>query len=75
MQYVDWICSEYASNDYSRIEAYVVGNDTVRNIDYIITDKCQRDYIVETHPVKTQKWNSLKILKYSIDTTIHFESL
>ena len=72
MQYVDWICSEYASGDYSRIEAYVVGNRTVRNIDTIIADKCQRDYIVETHPVKTQKWNNLKVIKYSIGTNVEF---
>lgn len=72
MQYVDWICSEYASGDYSRIEAYVVGNRTVRNIDAIIADKCQRDYIVETHPVKTEKWNNLKVIKYSIGTNVEF---
>lgn len=75
MQYVDWICSEYASGDYSRIEAYAIGDSTVRNIDTIISEKCQRDFIVETHPVKTEKWNALKVIKYSIDTAVHFESI
>ena len=73
MQYIDWICSEYASGDYSRIEAYAIGNGAVRNIDDIIAEKCQRNYITETHPVKTEKWNALKVLKYSIDTKVHFE--
>lgn len=72
MQYVDWICSEYASGDYSRIDAYIVGEKTVRNIDNIISSKCQRDFIVETHPVKTEKWNNLKLLKYTIDTHVNF---
>ncbi len=73
MQYVDWVCSEYASGDYSRIEAYVVGDNAVRNIDDILHDKCQRDFIVETHPVKTQKWNNLKLLKYEITTHVDFK--
>lgn len=75
MQYVDWICSEYAAGDYSRIEAYTIGNGAVQKIGTIISEKCQRDFIVETHPVKTQKWNSIKVIKYSIDTDVHFESL
>lgn len=75
MQYVDWICFEYASGDYSRIEAYVIGDGIIRNIDTIIPEKCQRDFIVETHPVKTKKWNALKLIKYTIDTTVKFEVL
>ena len=25
MKYVDWICKEFAHNDYSMIEAYIIG--------------------------------------------------
>lgn len=75
MQYVDWICSEYASGDYSRIEAFVIGDSAVRDIASIISDKCQRDFIVETHPVKTEKWNNLKVLKYSIDADVQFDNM
>lgn len=75
MQYVDWICSEYASGDYSRIEAYVVGNRVVNNIDKVITDSCQRTFILETHPVKPAKWSGLKLIKYRIDNGISFEEI
>lgn len=72
MQYVDWICFEYASGDYSKIEAYVIGDSTVHNIDRIIDEKCHRDFIMETHPVKTGKWQNLRIIKYAIESSVHF---
>lgn len=76
MQYVDWICSEYASGDYSRIVAYAVGLDAVRNIDSIVSTKCKRDYITESHPVKTATWNDFHVVGYKInDTDITFEEL
>lgn len=76
MQYVDWICSEYASGDYSRIDAFIVGNSTVRNIDDIVENKCQRDYIVETHPAKSEKWRNLHLIKYKIsEKKVLFEDM
>lgn len=71
MQYVDWICSEYTSGDYSRIEAYVVGNSTVNNIDHLREEYCERSYISETHPVVTKRWNNLSIVLYDIDIDEH----
>lgn len=65
MQYVDWVCREYASGDYSRVEAYVVGNGAVRTISHTLHENCQRYYISETHPVVTRKWNNLKIVTYN----------
>lgn len=75
MQYVDWVCKEYAYGDYSRIEAYLVGEDTVRNIDDIIKKYCQRNYIIETHPVKTSYWNNLHLVKYLISTHVDFQNI
>lgn len=76
MQYVDWICNEYASGDYSKIEAFVVGEHAVRNIGETIIDICQRSFIAETHPAKPEKWNNLKVVQYSIeDDAIRFEIL
>lgn len=75
MQYVDWVCTEYASGDYSRVEAYVVGDSTVRNVEQIIEDKCQRDFIIETHPVRTQKWNNLHLIRYCIGNDIIFQEM
>lgn len=75
MQYVDWICQEYASGDYSKIEAYVVGNNVAANIDAVIDEIGHRSYIVESHPVKTKKWNDLHMVKYSIDDVVQFKKI
>ena len=75
MQYVDWICQEYASGDYSKIEAYVVGDDTTANIGAVVEEIGQRSYIVESHPVKTQRWNDLHLVKYTLFDTVSFEEI
>lgn len=75
MQYVDWICKEYAAGDYSRIEAYVVGDSSVRNVEDLKEKYCQRDYIIETHPVKTNSWNNLRLVKYLINTQVDFKEM
>lgn len=75
MQYVDWICHEYASGDYSKIEAYVVGDSAVRNISDLQQDICQRAFIASTHPAKPEKWSALHLVKYVIDTnSVSFSS-
>ena len=43
MQYVDWICSEYASGDYSLIEAYVLGSGMVRNTAHLPIRSCRKN--------------------------------
>ncbi len=73
MQYVDWICHEYASGDYSKIEAYVLGDSTVRRINDAIADVCQRSFIAETHPAKPEKWNNIKLIRYTINDRIEFQ--
>ena len=75
MQYVDWICDEYASGDYSKIEAYVVGSKAVRNISNIKDDICQRAFIASTHPAKPERWNDVHLVTYKIDDTISFEKI
>lgn len=67
MQYVDWICDEYASGDYSLIEAYVVGPGIVRNTAQAKQDVCQRSYIASTHPVVQKKWTNVKFIQYQIE--------
>ncbi len=73
MQYVDWVCTEYASGDYSRIEAYVVGERAARGINKAIENACQRSFILETHPVKPVKWNNLKVVSYNLNDGVSFE--
>ena len=75
MQYVDWICQEYASGDYSKIEAYVVGDDAATNIGAVVDEIGQRSYIVESHPVKTQRWNDLHLVRYTLSDTVRFEEI
>ena len=67
MQYVDWICDEYASGDYSLIEAYVLGSGIVRNTAQAKQDVCQRSYIASTHPVVQKKWTNVKFIQYQIE--------
>ena len=75
MQYVDWICTEYASGDYSKIEAYVVGSRTTRGIADAVQEICQRSFILETHPVVSGKWNDLNIVCYSLDGGASFNKV
>ena len=75
MQYVDWVCHEYASGDYSKIEAYVVGNSAVRDIRNIREDVCQRAFIASTHPAKPEKWNDLHLVRYDITDHVSFERI
>ena len=66
MQYVDWVCSEYAAGDYSKISAFVVGAGAVRNIDAVIKESCQRRFIASSHPAVSEQWNDFKLIKYTI---------
>lgn len=75
MQYVDWICTEYASGDYSKIEAYVIGSRATRGINEALQEVCQRSFILETHPVVPGKWNNLNLVSYSLDGTPSFNRI
>lgn len=73
MQYVDWICTEYASGDYSLVEAYVIGNKTTRNIDEKVNEICSRSFIRGTYPAVSEKWNDLKLVHYELNDSISFQ--
>ena len=66
MQYVDWVCREYAAGDYSKISAFVVGAGAVKKIETIIKEKCQRGFIARSHPAVSDTWNDLSVIKYAI---------
>ena len=66
MQYVDWVCREYAAGDYSKIKAYAVGTGAVKKIDEIIEEKCQRGFIARSHPAESVLWNDLTVIDYAI---------
>ena len=65
MQYVDWVCQEYASGDYSRVEAYALGDDySQRFYKSDFEFACQRSFIKTTHPVEPIEWKDVKMIKY-----------
>ena len=64
MRYVDWVCKEYASGDYSRIEAKVIALNYTRNADDNYNEDCTRHFISTTHPIKTGQWDDLKLFRY-----------
>ena len=66
MRYVDWVCKEYASGDYSRIEAKVIALSYSRDADDNHKEDCTRHFISTTHPIKTGQWDDLKLYRYSL---------
>ena len=64
MRYVDWICNEYASGDYSLIKAGVVAYE-YGSLD-LLQDTISRTFIASTHPIVTRKWNDLTCLTYKV---------
>lgn len=69
MQYVDWVCREYAAGDYSKIKAFAVGSGAVKKIDEIIEEKCKRGFIRRSHPAESVIWNDLTVVDYVITET------
>lgn len=64
MRYVDWVCKEYASGDYSLVKAGVIAFE-YGNLD-LLQDTISRTFISSTHPIVTQKWNDLTCLTYKV---------
>ena len=67
MRYVDWVCKEYTAGDYSRIEAKVIARSYTRNINQHHDEDCTRHFIVKTHPVVSQRWDSLSFFTYRVE--------
>lgn len=71
MKYVDWVCKEFAHNDYSMIEAYMIGYRMKENLlenneefytrNYIKSSKHNANRGIE---VETDIWQNLKYISY-----------
>ena len=72
MKYVDWICKEFAHNDYSMIEAYIVGeeqreenllsaNEKLYTRNYIKGSKHNANRGID---VETGEWKNVKFINY-----------
>ena len=64
MKYVDWINSEYAHNNYSMIEAYIVAADFSEEAVAARNEICQRTYLSGLRPAVTDVWRNVKLIKY-----------
>lgn len=64
MKYVDWINSEYAHNNYSMIEAYIVAADFSEEAVVARNEICQRTYLSGLRPAVTDIWRNVKLIKY-----------
>ena len=68
MGYVDWVCQEYASGDYSKIKARVVAKSYAsKGIQETLENECKRSYISSTHPNQTTNWSDIKLMDYYVD--------
>lgn len=71
MKYVDWVCKEFAHNDYSMIEAYLVGYTLKERVLEYAEELYTRNYIKSSKrninrgiEVLTDKWKNIKYLSY-----------
>lgn len=64
MKYVDWVCAEYALNDYSRIEAYIVAAEFSDEIIAKSKEICVRNFTVGVRPSIASRWSNINFIKY-----------
>ncbi len=64
MKYVDWIKDEYAGQDYTSINAYLVAYDFEPTIKAYASQYAKRYYSIGRRPVNTGIWNNISFIKY-----------
>ena len=64
LKYVDWVCNEYAYNDYEAIEACIIAAEFPDDIATYYNEVVQRYYTLGSHPVRNKQWSALKLFKY-----------
>lgn len=76
LKYVDWVCNEYAYNDYEAIEACIISAEYEENIEDYYRSVVKRYYTLGSHPVRNKQWGALKLLKYRYENCeIHYEDI
>ncbi len=66
MEYVDWLCDNYAYGDYGMIEACVIAPDFRKITDDSLPRLCTRTYMTGSHPATTKHWSAIKLVKCSV---------
>lgn len=67
MKYVDWVCTEYASGDYSSIMAGVIASGFNLSSYDKFENNIQRTFIKSTHPIETKNWCDLTCYSFRLD--------
>lgn len=76
MKYVDWVNQEYAFDDYSMINAFLVASDFDDDLLEYKKEVCIRNYIKGRRPVTLESWNNLRLIKYKVvNDNLEFEEI
>ena len=67
LKYVDWIKDEYAGQDYSSINAYLVAYDFEDDIQDYMSNYGTRYFSIGRRPVITDIWSNITLVKYRFD--------
>lgn len=68
MKYVDWVSNEYANKDYSMIDAYIVAADFTDEVKMMAKKHGVRNYTKGYRPTQFCVWDSLKMIKYEVQS-------
>lgn len=69
LKYVDWIKDEYAGQDYSSINAFLVAYEFEANVKAYVNEYAKRNYTIGRRPILSDTWNDIKLIKYRYDKT------
>lgn len=69
LKYVDWIKDEYAGQDYSSINAFLVAYEFEPNVKAYVNKYAKRNYTIGRRPILSDTWNNIKLIKYRYDKT------
>lgn len=64
MKYVDWVNQEYAYEDYSMINAYIVAYEVPDEVIEYTKNTAIRNFTKGTRPTISDVWTNLKLVKY-----------
>lgn len=67
LKYVDFVNNEYASGDYNMIKSYLIANKIPKDVIAYRDENARRFYTYGTRPTKSEKWNSLTLVKYEFN--------
>ena len=67
MKYVDWVKNEYAYNDYSMIDAFMVGYEYSDESIGQLSQIAERKFIRGVRPSEAAEWRNVKLVTYEFN--------